>query len=824
MPREILLVTWGLFFAGCAGKSKPSNNEDGTSDDTPPNVWGWGEPDIDWLEDGSPTIAEPVIDWLDAGMPPVARPQLTPCPEGWREVAVDILEVGDQIVCDPWPETGLEVCAGVETHLPGEEGCRPVGSACPEGDWPESADGSALVADLYVSPGGAGDGLSPDSPLGSLEAALDAVAGLWLGDGVVPVVALSKGSHAGGLSLDQDLSLVGACAEETWITDSIVAEGASLGFQDLSLTEANAVAVQTNGGDLSMRGVAVLGSKLSGLLTEDTEVVLSDVVVRGTWGSSSTNSKVGAVWVTGGSLEASGLEIDDSWLAGLRINKAQATVNGLLVREVEGANDVDFDIGGTLALAGAGVDNWEGTLELRDSVVTNTDWCAVRTYEGSTRLEEMVVHDLAPDTAVDGFGNRGLCASAGHSTLTGSRMWVRGIANAAVVISLGGGPGEEAELDLSDMVAQDLGREEHEKEGVFLTQTSSSLVSARIERVAMTDLQNGGLIGIGDVVISDVTVARLGCRNEVQGALWILEGTGSFERLIGVDVGCPLVAAGYQGETSLSVSDMYFRGGDPPYWDTAVQSGISAGPWGPATLNVERALVEDADMAGVEVNEATLNLTDVIIRGGEPPEDRVGVGGWLHDEADGTWERVVFEGHHAMGVAVEAGSRLTLRDVRITDTSSAVQDGRGGFGLWVDEGGTVDAERLAISGSKGAGIWSSNAALSLTDMLVSGTEPAGCYPTSCDEAAASGVVLSGDVSLSRFLVSSDEGAGVQTISGAIELDNGLSRLNSVGFDDHGGRVTSSALGAEGNDLDEGDRAAEVSAPLSPADLGMKSVW
>ena len=825
MHPAVLLFTGGLVLLGCVGNADPTPNiEDGTDDDSPPNVWGWGEPEADWLEEGSPPIAEPVIDWLEAGMPEVERPQLTPCPEGWREVAVDILEEGDQIVCDPWPETGLEVCAGVETHLPGEAGCRPVGSACPEGDWPENADGSALVADLYVSPDGGGDGSSPDSPLGSLEAALDALGALGLAEGEVPVVALSKGSHAAGLSLDQDLSLVGACAEGTWITDPIVAKGASLGLQDLSFTEDEAIAVETTGGDLSVRGVAVSGAKFSGIRTVDTEVVLSDVVVRGTWAASATYSKVGAVWVTGGSLEASGLEIDDSWWVGLRVNDAPATVTGLLVREVEGAPDVDFDIGGTRTLSGSGVDNWEGTLELRESVVTNTEWCGVRTYEGSMLLEDIVVHDLALETPTPAFGNRGICASAGHSELTGSRIWVHGITDSAYHFSLGGGAGEQVVVDLSDLVAQDLGREDADSDGAFLLVGSGSVMSARIERVAMADIQNFGLLAMGEVELSDVVAARVCVRLDLEGALWLLEGTGTFERLIGVDLGCPLVAAGYYGPTTLSVSDMYFRGGDPPFWPDALQSGISAGPWGPATLNVERALVEDADMAGVEASDATVNLADVIFRGGEPPEERVGVGGWLHDEADGTWERVVFEGHHGMGIAVEAGSRLTLRDVRITDTSSAVQDGRGGFGLWLDEGATVDAERLAISGSQGAGIWSSNAALSLTDVLVSGTEPAACYPASCDEAAASGVVLSGEVSLSRFLVSSNQGGGVQTISGAIELDNGLSRDNGVGFNDHGGRVSSSALAAEGNDLDQGELAAGVPAALSPADLGLASPW
>ena len=833
-----MVTEWGAFrtqcallwvlaaCAACGGRAPheaPTAGADTAADALEPLDLNFGEPEVDWLDEGSPPIAEPVIDWLEAGMPPVERPQLTPCPEGWREVAVDILEEGDQIVCDPWPETGREACTGVETHLPGEAGCRPVGSACPEGDWPENADGSALVADLYVRPDGAGDGFSPDSPLGSLQAALDALAGLGLAEGEVPVVALSKGSHSAALNIDQDLSLVGACAEETQVTDWIVAEGVSLGLQDLSFTEDDAIAVQTTGGDLSMRGVAVLGSKNSGVRTEDALVVLSDVVVRGTWGSSTTNSKVGAVWVTGGSLEASGLEIDDSWWAGLRLNESQATVTRLVVHDVVGEANVDFGIEDVTTYAGTGVDNWFGTIDLRESVLANADWCGMRNFSGSALVEDVLLQGQPSEPLGITRGGRGLCAS-GVAELFGARLWIKGINDLGIGLSYG--EDEPIELDFSDLVVQDLGQEEESDSGSFFATNSSVTVSARIERVALSDLQTGGVYVVGDLTLSDVVAARLGCpAGSSAGAFGVLEGTGRIEGLIGVDVGCALVEAGSWGETTLSVSDMYIRGGDLPLGSDTVQGGMTAGPWGPATLNVERALVEGVAMAGVEVREATVNLTDVIFRGGEPPEAGVGVGGWLHDEADGTWERVVFEGHHGMGIAVEAGCRLTLRDVRITDSSSAVQDGRGGFGLWVDEDATVVAERLAITGSRGAGIWSSNAELVLTDVLVSGTGPAACYPATCDEAAASGVVLSGgEVSLGRFLVSANEGAGVQTISGAIDLSHGLSRGNHVGFDNHGGRVSSTALASEDNDLDQGELEAEVSGPFSPDDLGLESSW
>ncbi len=129
------------------------------------------------------------------------------CPDGWREV-VDA-DLPNLVTCDPWPEDGPGDCADDEVHLPGTDGCEPIGAECPIGD-----DFSADAPDdgIFVLAGAAagGDGTRA-LPLATIDAAISVAAS---GD----TIAIGRGTYDELLVVNRTLTLLGACVEETTIT------------------------------------------------------------------------------------------------------------------------------------------------------------------------------------------------------------------------------------------------------------------------------------------------------------------------------------------------------------------------------------------------------------------------------------------------------------------------------------------------------------------------------------------------------------------------------------------------------------------------------
>ncbi len=122
------------------------------------------------------------------------------CPSGWESESVLEGEPYETSVCTP-PAPPAS-CPDGQMAVLGSSQCVDVGAPCPGGDF---ADG-----DVYVAPGGAGDGTSPSSPVGSIAQALaNAPTGA--------IIALAKGTYREAVVLDRPATLRGACARETII-------------------------------------------------------------------------------------------------------------------------------------------------------------------------------------------------------------------------------------------------------------------------------------------------------------------------------------------------------------------------------------------------------------------------------------------------------------------------------------------------------------------------------------------------------------------------------------------------------------------------------
>ncbi len=192
---------------------------------------GCGDDDLPIVDAAVDAMSAPTI---AAPAPPAepALPQLGPCPDGWIERITE----GGASYCDPFPD-GIVDCAGATYQRPGDRGCVPIGDPCPTGDYAEDLPSDAI----YVKPDApAGDG-SWSRPFATLTAALAAAP-----DGAT--IALAKGMHPGAITIERDVTIVGACVAETTIftngTRAITAEGdLTLALRDLRIAAEGAAGI-----------------------------------------------------------------------------------------------------------------------------------------------------------------------------------------------------------------------------------------------------------------------------------------------------------------------------------------------------------------------------------------------------------------------------------------------------------------------------------------------------------------------------------------------------------------------------------------------------
>jgi hypothetical protein len=192
--------------------------------------------------------------------------------------------------------------------------------------------------------------------------------------------------------------------------------------------------------------------------------------------------------------------------------------------------------------------------------------------------------------------------------------------------------------------------------------------------------------------------------------------------------------------------------------------GLQVGPGSRAT--VRQSLFDHNRMVGVSADSNTeVTLTDVVVRDTQSQASDQHWGRGLHAQngAQVTVERSVFDHNRDLGISVaKAGTELTLSDVLVKDTQSRESDGQVGDGLRVQAGARATVQRTVFDGNRSAGISGSGAALSLSDVVVAGTQPR----EADGEYGVGAAVLDGatfDVSASRF--EGNRVAGILVLSG-----------------------------------------------------------
>ena len=164
---------------------------------------------------------------------------------------------------DGWvpPECNMGLMA-----IAGEDACVTIGQACPDGRWATPSGHETDV--LYVEPEGVGDGTSPDTPMGSLQTAIEQIR-----EG--GTIFLGAGIFSEQIQLTRPVNLRGLCSTKTILKGTadpqatVTLDGASASISNLRI-ESGAPAIELHpNSHLELSGVHLWQSLDSAIFIHD---------------------------------------------------------------------------------------------------------------------------------------------------------------------------------------------------------------------------------------------------------------------------------------------------------------------------------------------------------------------------------------------------------------------------------------------------------------------------------------------------------------------------------------------------------------------------
>jgi len=642
-----------------------------------------------------PIAAPPNIPWLESGVPPL---ELTPCPEGWREVT-DELGV---TTCDPYPDAGPSDCPFGEAHFVGEPGCRPIGDPCPAGDWADELPSDDTV--VFVRAGATGGDGSRAAPYGSLSEVP------WALHGSGWTIALARGTYRGTLSLRAGLRIVGACAAETVLegvptTATAVVTVEEVGeppvLRNLAIANAPQSAISVTGArhGISLEGVLIENVTETGAnAAEGATIQATDLVIRGT----RTNRDLfgrGLNASTGASIEATRLVVAEHHDLGIFVNGSGTTITltDAIVSDNRGAPNGTGGAG-VVVQAGARV---EATRLLLSNNRSNGLFAALA--ESSVTLTDVVVRDTRPEDS--GNGGVGLFFQDG-AQLEATRLHVSNNSEVGVV-ALG-----DATVTLTDAVIRDTQLIRTGVGGVGLMATGGRVTATRLllsrnHSTALTVTRLRGEATVVDVMIHDTQPRDADGKG---GYAFNVQNGGRLDASRLVISECRDVAGATKYEDSTVIlTDAVVRDTRPRELDGAAGLGLVAQEG--ARLEATRVIVSGSHDAAIfaEAAGASITATDVLIRDTEPRANDMtnGYGAVAQSGAHFDATRLHLEGAYAAGIMAITGGVFDGREVVVSRVMPAACDCPGrasGYGVtaW---GGRVTLADFRISDAATCGVF-----------------------------------------------------------------------------------------------------------------------
>ncbi len=322
--------------------------------------------------------------------------------------------------------------------LLGQTGCHPVGRACPEGDWPEELPNDVPL--LYVQPGGTGDGLSPENPMGSIQQALEAaLPQSW--------VILSKGEYTEPVVSNRDVNIRGACATETLInpifTDD---EQALLDSLSLELTEDFVAGVRIEGegdrrfedigfqsnaigisivdvvGTVTLQGIWVHDAVLLGIGVAGSQVDIDSIAVTGVRPTQAGTAGAGMYSVLGSTINvASSYFYQNCFIGfGMKDQGTQVSATDLIVHASSPYPDDHPEFAGSY---GWGIQVFDGSSFTGERILSQDNQGAGFVLSGAAPLAEATIDDVVVRGTTSDVNFRNIYTWSGVEMGFGLEVW-----------------------------------------------------------------------------------------------------------------------------------------------------------------------------------------------------------------------------------------------------------------------------------------------------------------------------------------------------------------------------------------------------------------
>ncbi len=689
---------------------------------------------------GSFVVAPPDIPWLAEGLPPIAPVALTPCPDGWREVTG-----GEVVECDPYPEGGAEDCGPGQAHFPGEPGCRPVGAACPAGDYPATLPGTGPTVYVNASAATGGDG-SMASPYAELsEVSWDTLA-------AGTTVALAKGTYGGRLLLGAGVTVIGACARETSITGGASAIEAVIAatttgdatVRNVTLSEPPGPGVQViGGGQLTLSGIVIDGARGLGVFVSEagTRLRLNAVVVHGTGGAPLDDTQGTGMLVHGGArAEATRVLFSENRTFGIEVYGVGTglTLSDAVVRDTLPEAVPEAVAGGRglgiAAFAGAQIE------ASRFLVSGNLRTGVLAAGTGSSVvLRDTIVRNTRPSVA-DALLGIGVQVYGG-ARLDASRLVVADNHTFGIEIA---SDDDSYEVSLFDTVVRGTDVQPSDDIngfGLYLHGKgrfeASRLMVSRNRDTALFAQGPEVEVVLTDAVIRDTRPAGI---DDLRGrGINIHEGArfNATRLLVEGNRELGIAATGVALGAELALVDAVVRDTRPEAWGENWGRGIVV--FAGSRLTADRLLVADNTQEGIYLEEegTEVILEDTVVRDTDSQaSDGLfgrGIAAWNGARIELT--RSLIERNRDIGILVAGpGTAAVFTDVSVLDVKPRVAGDLGGRGVMCQLGARLEGERLEVDGVFEAGLVAFSAGeVDLRSVRVRRVARTSCSMTTCPD-------------------------------------------------------------------------------------------
>lgn len=700
---------------------------------------------------GADTSPPPAIQVLAPVEPAEAADPAPPifagCPAGWT--TGDDGETCSPYVADARPST----CDASSFQPPGEPSCVPVGTACPAGDWPEDIPAGATTVYVRASASTGGSG-TRDSPFSTISAGIAAVS-------AGGVVVVAKGTYPEAIRVSSGITVVGACAAETFIDppmlrlQAVTVQGTDVVLRNLRIRSAGEI-ISARGASASFLAEGLVLAEANGRC-----ILLADGATATVRGVAMRDALAGIVAETGATATVERSVIERAFDAAV---STTGDASHIVVESVR--------IGETRRTTGtfvnAAVSAQSGSLvEVRNSVVSASARNAIKADTmGVVSLSGSLVQSVLGVSTADGYAFE---ASLG-GIIRAERVRIEDAAGAAVVVN-----GGDSFVEIVDSVIRGAASPdgpEHDSEGAYV-RAGGRLT---LERSRVSGFRTGGIAVLGEgatLVATDVVIHDM--RGTLEGGLGrgLEIGRGGRAELRRVrierarELGILLIGLG----SNLLAEDLVIAGTREQASD--LHSGRALQVQDGAVADLLRARFEDnLDLVlAVRDEGTTVSATDLVIErvGEDVGEGRFGRGLELILGADVRLRRARIAEATEVAVLVEgAGTELDAEDVSVVATRARSADGAFGRGIEVIAGGRLTLARAVLDANHDAALSASGEGTTVEFVDV---EVVGTMAATCDACVAGvsglGVGATGgaSVALRRFIVRDHAALGLQVADG-----------------------------------------------------------